>query len=38
MSSLLDLLIVEDEVQTRFLMSQILRTRGHAVRTAQDGF
>ena len=38
MSSLLDLLIVEDEVETRFLMSQILRTHGYEVRTAQDGF
>jgi CheY-like chemotaxis protein len=38
MSSFLDLLIVEDEAETRLLMSQILRTRGYAVRTAQDGF
>ncbi len=34
----LDLLVVEDEVETRFLLSQIFTRRGHKVRTAEDGF
>ncbi|WP_263410340.1 response regulator [Terriglobus tenax] len=38
MPNLLNLLIVEDEVETRFLLSQILATRGYKVRTAEDGF
>ncbi len=34
----LDVLVVEDEVETRFLLSQIFMQRGHKVRTAADGF
>jgi len=34
----LDVLVVEDEVDTRSLLSQIFMQRGHKVRTAEDGF
>jgi CheY-like chemotaxis protein len=34
----LDLLIVEDEVDTRYLLTQIFTTRGFNVRAAEDGF
>jgi CheY-like chemotaxis protein len=34
----LDLLIVEDEVDTRFLLTQIFTMRGFNVRSAEDGF
>jgi CheY-like chemotaxis protein len=34
----LDLLIVDDEVDTRFLLTQILTMRGFNVRSAEDGF
>jgi CheY-like chemotaxis protein len=34
----LDVLVVEDEVETRSLLSQIFSQRGHRVRTAEDGF
>jgi CheY-like chemotaxis protein len=33
-----DLLIVEDEPDTRFLLTQIFSLRGFAVRSAEDGF
>jgi CheY-like chemotaxis protein len=34
----LNLLIVEDEVDTRFLLTQIFTMRGFTVRSAEDGF
>ena len=34
----LDLLLVEDEVDTRFLLTQIFTQRGFTVRSAEDGF
>jgi len=38
MSSLLDLLVADDEVETRLLLTQILAMHGYEVRTAEDGF
>jgi len=38
MKTYLDLLIVEDEVDTRFLLTQIFTLRGFTVRSAEDGF
>ena len=34
MSSLLDLLVADDEVETRLLLTQILAMHGYEVRTA----
>jgi CheY-like chemotaxis protein len=34
----LDLLIVEDEIDTRYLLTQIFTMRGFTVRSAEDGF
>ena len=33
-----DLLIVDDELDTRFLLTQIFTLRGFSVRSAADGF